>query len=99
MRSSHVAITVLALASCESALVRKSARETECARIRELTKPRRTYDYSKPVPIGAMEWTDPEIRAAVSRHESGTSECVEVGRDGDAPILRCPKTLAQMCGF
>lgn len=36
---------------------------------------------------------------AVSSLESGCYNCVEVGGDGDAPILQCPKTLAQMFGF
>ncbi len=73
MRSIHLAISALVIAACES----PSVRETECARIRELTEPKRTWSYSKPVPLSAMDWKDPEIRAAVARLERGTSECVD----------------------
>lgn len=95
MRLRHLALSLLVLASCEST----SVRDTECARIRELAGPKRTWSYAKPVPLGSIAWKDPEIRAAVDRLERGVPDCVEIGRHGDEVTLQCAKTLAQLCGF
>lgn len=93
VRSELLAISVV-LAACESA----SVREIECTRIHELSKPRRTWTYAKQVRLTSMEWTDPEIRAAVDRLERNAPDCVEVARQDGQPVLQCPKTLAQICG-